>query len=132
MKKIITILLIASLTGCSKSNPQGIVMIEYKYTADVSSTYNITYTNANSVPQTVSFTGTTWSQTLSASAAGSSTGGSFEEAFFSVNCTASPTPTLNGKMTIYADNKDVQNLNVPLAPGAPTSFSISYLPFTGH
>ena len=101
-------------------------MIQYKYTANVSSTYTITYTDASSVPQTISFTGTTWSQSQSVSVT------NFEQAFFSVNCTASPTPTLTGKMIIYANNKDVQDINVPLTPGDPTSFSISYLPFEGH
>jgi hypothetical protein len=125
MKKVIFLLLAAAFAGCSKSSPDPtVVSVKYSYTSNVSSTYSITYTDQNSLSQTVTFTGTTWSQTITAVEAVG-----FEEAFFSVNSPASPTAALTGKMTIYTNNKEVAESAVPLTPGGPIQGTLSYLVF---
>lgn len=118
----------AALAGCSKSNPDpNFIIIKYQYTANISSDYTITYTDAHNLPQTVNFTGTNWSETFNASAAGDPTG--FDEAFFSLRCTASPTPALNGKMTISSNNNVVEQAVVQLVPNGQPNYSIYYIPF---
>jgi hypothetical protein len=128
MKKLIFLVIAAALAGCSKSSPDpDFIVIKYQYTADVSSSYTITYTDQQNLTQTVNFTGTTWSETFTASASGYPSG--FNEAFFSLSCTASPAPTLNGKMTISSNNKVVEEAVVPLVPNGPSDYSIYYIPF---
>ena len=128
MKKVIFLLIAATLVGCSKSGPDpNFITIKYQYTANISSTYTVTYTDEHNLTQTVNFTGTTWSQTFQASASGYPSG--FDEAFFGLNGTVSPTAALNGTMTISSNNNVVESAVVTPATSGQLDFSIYYIPF---
>ena len=130
MKKVFALLMMAVLAGCSKSVPHpGISYIKYQYTANVSSTYVITYTDQNNNTQTVNFTGTTWSQSITAPLEGGLMNISFNDAYFTLTSTAAPTPTLTGKMTISANNNVVTEADVVLMPNGKLYYSIDYFPF---
>lgn len=103
---LLMVTVMAFLSGCSKSNtqPASNTTIVYQFSASNSSTYTITYTDANNNPVTTSFTGTTWSKTISTNQAMG-----FKWAWFTIT-----TKTLNSIATsesILVNNKSADQQN---------------------
>lgn len=99
MKKTILFVLIALFSACSKSNQNpATTTIIYQYTATTSSTYNVSYNDGNGNPVTTTFTGTSWSKTITTNA-----GTGFKKAIITMN-TTSATPNITGSVAILVNN----------------------------
>lgn len=100
MKNVFIVsLLLAVLAGCTKSMDSGPdTKVVYKFTGNVNATYNVTYTEGSGAPVRTSFSGTSWSKTISTYRY---TG--FTRANFTVNA-ATPNPAAVGSMDIIVND----------------------------
>jgi len=122
MKKIMLIGLIAlSSNACKKADPNaGKTKIEYKYTADVSDTYEVSYLDENNDPQGGTFTGTTYDKVIYTDQAMG-----FKFAQLTIVTTALPTYTIHGSASIYCNGKISQD-NETLSNGGGNSLTVTF------
>jgi hypothetical protein len=99
MKKLLLICLLASLVACSKTNQSLTATVEYTFTANNSGTYQITYRDGNNDPVNITFTGTSWSKTVTATPANG-----FKYAEFAMAITT-PLPNVTGIAKILVNGR---------------------------
>jgi len=122
MKRTLLIGLIAlNLNACKKADPNaGKTKIEYKYTADVSDTYGISYLDENNDPQYIIFTGTSYDKVIYTNRAMG-----FKFAQLTITTTTLPTYTIHGSASIYCNGKVSQD-NETLSNGNGGSFMVTF------
>lgn len=109
MKKILLLFTLFTLVGCSKKSapaPTLDVTIEYRFTTNTSASYNITYTGPNAQRVNTTFTGTTFSKTIT-----SNKSSGFKNAIFFIGLT-SPNTVITGNADILVDNKESSHVNL--------------------
>ncbi|MGZ3983417.1 MAG: hypothetical protein ACXVJE_19470 [Mucilaginibacter sp.] len=100
MKKPYLFLALLALVACKKSTPSPYTtVVEYKFTAQTSSSYLVTYTDRNNHLIDTNYVGISFDKVITTNAA---TG--FKAATFTVLNTAKPVPTLTVYMNIIVNN----------------------------
>ena len=109
MKKILLLFTLFALVGCSKKSapaPTPDVTIEYRFTTNTSASYDLTYTGADGQRVNTTFTGTSFSKTIT-----SNKSFGFKNATFFIGLT-SPNTVISGNADILVDNKESSHVNL--------------------
>ncbi|MFI5162473.1 MAG: hypothetical protein ACHQHN_14430 [Sphingobacteriales bacterium] len=100
MKKVLYVCILLALVACSKkSTPTPDKTIVYQFTGSTSATYHVMYAGPDTRHVDTTFTGTTWSKTITVNQA---TG--FKNAVFFIGLT-SPNTVITGNASILVDNQ---------------------------
>jgi hypothetical protein len=100
MKKISFLLLLITLSACSKKSaaPVPDATVVYHVSGNIAASYELRYTGSNGQPVTTTFTGTEWSKTVIANKASG-----FTNAVLFISLT-SPKTVINGSAYISVNN----------------------------
>ena len=100
MKKVLFLCMLLALGACSKKTaPTPDKTIVYQFTGSTAATYQVMYLGPDSKRVDTTFTGTTWSKTITVNQA---TG--FKNAVFFIGLT-SPNTVIKGNASILVDNQ---------------------------
>lgn len=112
MKKLTFFILLLALSACSKNSPTvPDANVTYHFTGSASAAYQLRYTGPDGNPVSTTFTGTTWSQTITAK----KTSG-FTNAVFFISLT-SPTTVITGNADITVNNQLTSQVPLSLNSG---------------